>query len=145
MRSFLQRMGAASPLVPAAAYSAVAVVANLIATLAPEQPLLLLIALLGWATAGVLFLVTVTWFRTDDWLAAGFLIAITFLVSSAVSNIVAAVIVQRSVGPAIAGAPGMMLGVVIRGVIGVPVFGGVVALMRWLTLRWRSSPGAPAA
>ena len=149
MRSFLQRLGAASPLVPALGYAAVAWLANVVATLAPEQPLILLAVLLLWAISGVLFLVIVIWFRTDDWLAAGFLISITLLLSAWVGNLMAEVIAQRSVAPAIAGAAGMLLGVVIRGVIGVPVFGGLVALLRWLTRKPRPprgrAQGAPAA
>jgi hypothetical protein len=82
-----------------------------------------------------MFLVVVIWFRDDDWLAAGFLISLTLLVSAWIGNIVAEVIAERSVAPAIVGAPAMFLGVVLRGAIGVPVFGGVVALLRWLTRR----------
>lgn len=133
MRSSLQRLGAASPLVLALGYATVALLANLVATVAPEQPLLILLVLLAWAVAGFIFLVVVIWFRDDDWLAAGFLISLTLLLSAWIGNITAEVVVQRSVAPAIAGAPAMFLGVVIRGGIGVPVFGGIVALLRWLT------------
>ena len=133
VRGFLERLGAGSPLVPALGYAVAAIVANLVATVAPDQPLLLVLALLLWAVAGLMFFVVVTWFRSDDWLAAGFLISLTLLLGAWVGNLVADVIVQRSVAPAILAAPAMFLGVVVRGAIGIPVFGGLVALLRGLT------------
>ena len=150
MRTAFERLGAASPLVPALGYAAVAGLANLVTTVAPEQPPLLVVAaLLAWAAAGVTFLIVVIWFRDDDWLAAGFLISVTLLVSAWLGNIAAEVVTLRSVAPVIVGAPAMFLGVLLRGAIGIPIFGGIVALLRRLTRKGRPprrrAGNAPAA
>ena len=149
MRTAFERLGAASPLVPALGYAAVAGLANLVTTVAPEEPLLLVAALLAWAAAGVTFLIVVIWFRDDDWLAAGFLISVTLLVSAWIGNIAAEVVRLQSVAPVIVGAPAMVLGVMLRGAIGIPIFGGIVALLRRLTRKGRPprrrAGNAPAA
>jgi hypothetical protein len=143
MRAFLHRVAAASPLVPALGDTAVAWLVNLVAPLAPQAWAVLLPALLLWVAAGVLFFVVVIWFRDDDWLAAGFLLAVTFLLSAWTGDLLAAVVTQGSLAPALLAAPGILLGVTLRAVIGVPLLGGLVALLRWLTRRRRPAAGSP--
>jgi hypothetical protein len=142
-------VGAASALVPALAYTAAAWLANLVATLAPGEPLLVGPALLLWAAAGALLFVVVVWFRDDDWLVAGFILSVTLLLSAWVGNALAESLVQRSLAPALFAAPGMFLGVVVRAALSVPLLGGLVALLRWLTRKLRparpATPRAPAA
>lgn len=149
MRALLQRIAAASPLLPALLYTATAWLANLVATLAPNSVALLLPAILLWAIVGVMFVVVVTWFRTDDWLAAGFLLGLTLILSGWTANLLAEAVTQRSIVPVIFGAPAMVLGVVVRAVISVPVLGGGVALLRWIGRlvrpAQRPAAGAPRA
>ena len=145
MRDFLRRVAAASPLVPALASTAAVWLANLIGVLAPRMWGLLLAALGVWIAAALLLVVVVVWFRDDDWLAAGFLLAMTLLLSGWPADILTAVVTQGSLAPALLAAPGVLLGVVVRGVVGVPLLGGVVALLWWLTLRRRAPARPPRA
>jgi len=133
MRAILKRIAAGSPLLPALIYTAAAWLANTTATLAPTSELLVALTALIWLAVGLLFFIVVVWFRDDDWLAAGFLLGVTLLLSGWSANVLAESITNRSLVPVLFAAPGMLLGVVIRGIISVPVLGGLVALLRWLT------------
>lgn len=137
MRALLRRVAAASPLVPALAYTASAWLANVAATLAPGSPWLLLPVALLWVVTGLLFVVVVTWFRDDDWLSAGFLLGVTLLLSAWTGDVLADAVRDGSILPALASAPGILFGVVIRGVVTVPLLGGIVAALRWATRRGR--------
>jgi len=144
MRALLRRLGSMSPLVPALSYTATAWLANVVATVAPTHHGLVVLAVLVWLAAALVCLIVVVWFRDDDWLAAGFLLGMTLLLSSWTANVLAQVIMQRSVAPALFSAPGMLLGVILRGVVGVPLLGGLVALLRWLTQVIRGARRVPA-
>jgi len=139
MRIFLQRVADASPLVPALGYTAAVWFASLVGTLAAQTWVLLLAALGLWVAAGLLLFIVVIWFRDDDWLAAGFLLAMTLLLSAWTGDLLAVVVKGRSLGPAVLAAPGILLGVVLRTVLGVPIMGGLVASLRWLTHRRRET------
>ncbi len=128
---------------PAVAYTAAAWTANLAATLAPDAWALLLATFVLWLFAGLLFFAVVVWFRDDDWLAAGFLLGVTLLLSAWTSDVLAQAVVARSIVPAVFAAPGALLAVIVRGVIGVPLLGGLVALLRWVTRKWRSMRRSP--
>jgi hypothetical protein len=148
MRALLQRVAGGSPLLPAMIYTAAVWLANLVATVAPDSVALLLPALLVWAVLGILLVVVVTWFRTDDWLSAGFLLGLTLILSGWSADVLAEAVKQGSLVPALFAAPGMLLGVMIRAIISVPALGGLVALLRWVTrlvrpARQRPAPGAP--
>ncbi len=139
MRALLRRAGAASPLVPALIYTAATWLANGVATLAPTNVLLVALTALIWLVVGLVFLIVVVWVRDDDWLAAGFLLGVTLLLSSWTADIVAECITKGSLVPVLFAAPRMLLGTVVRGIISVPVLGGLVALLRWLTRLIRPS------
>jgi len=139
MRIFLQRVADASPLVPALGYTAAVWFASLVGTLAAQTWVLLLAALGLWVAARLLLFIVVIWFRDDDWLAAGFLLAMTLLLSAWTGDLLAVVVKERSLGPAVLAAPGILLGVVLRTVLGVPIMGGLVASLRWLTHRRRET------
>ena len=146
LRSALRRAGAASPLVPALLYAGAIVVANLLGGLAPDSVPAAILVLLLWAAATLFLFVVVTWYRDDDWLAAGFLIGVTITLSAWVADALLGVLATGSLGGAILGAAGATLALIVRGVILVPLCGGAVALARWLTRRRRAAtPGAPPA
>jgi hypothetical protein len=144
MRAFLQRIAVRSPLLPALIYTAAAWLANIAATFAPANLALVALTALVWLTVALLFLTIVVWFRDDDWLAAGFLLGVTLLLSSWTADVLVEVIRQRSVVPALFAAPGILFGLVVRGIISVPVLGGIVALLRWLTRLIRPARRPPA-
>lgn len=140
MRPLLERLGAASPLVLALTYAGSTWLLGLSVTIFPAAWLFHALVLLAWAAAGLLLLVVVVWYRDDDWLAAGFLLSLTLLLSAWTGDILAEVVVERSVAPAILKAPGMFLGVALRALVGIPALGGVVAFLRWVTRRLRPAP-----
>ena len=143
-----RRVGRASPLVPAMGYAAVVIVTNLAIGLAPKNLAVLGVGLLLWLLAGIAFFVIVTWYRDDDWLAAGFLLGLTLLLSGWAANLVATTVATRSIGGALFASPGLLLGLALWGVVVVPLCGGAVALARWVTRHVRaraarSATGAP--
>lgn len=148
--ALLGRLGAASPLVPALAYAGAALAASLVARLAPARPGIVAAALALWAAAGLLLFVVVTWYRDDDWLAAGFLLALTLLLGGWAADLIAEGVAARSVGGAVFAAAGALLPVLLRAAITVPMAGAIVTVARWVTRRvqrWRPrpTPDAPPA
>jgi hypothetical protein len=137
----LRKAGNGSPLIAPAVYVGGLILSNTAAALASSM-LALLITLAIWPAVSLFLFVVVTWFRDDDWLAAGFLIGIPVLLGGFVADIVAQTVVGLSVGAAVLGAPGAILAVGLRSLIFVPLCGGVVALARWSTKRVRRR-GAP--
>jgi hypothetical protein len=145
MRALLRRLAVASPLVPALIYAATACLANVVATLAPKHSPLIVLAAILWLVVALVFLTVVVWYRDDDWLAAGFLLGITLLLSAWSGDVVAQSITLGSIGPALLAAPAMMFGIIIRALIGVPLLGGLVALLRWITRAIRGLRASPAS
>ena len=89
-----------------------------------------------------------TWYRDDDWLAAGFLLAVTVMLGAWIADAVSEAVSQGSLAAVVFAAPGAMLAFVVRSVISVPVAGGIITLARWVTRRRRRAdrPGrAPLA
>ena len=142
LRSQLRRLGAGSPLTPALAYTAVVVVANLLASPLDHtvHPARALLALLMLAAAWVFLFVIITWYRDDDWLAAGFLLVVTLMLGAFVADSVVEIVRDRSVGATLLKVPGMLLAFVVRTVIGAPIAGGIITLARRLTGRGRPGP-----
>ena len=136
-RSALRRLGDASPLAPAGGYVGAAILANVGITLLPEQPVVVVLALLLLLVAGVLLFIVVTWYRDDDWLAAGFLLAVTVMLGAWIADAVAEAVSQGSIAAVVFAAPGAMLAFVVRSVVSVPVAGGIITLARWVTRRRR--------
>ena len=132
-RTLMRRVAGTSPLVPALTYTATVWLANVFATFAPQAIALNAFTILLWLATGLLFLVLVVWFRDDDWLAAGFLLGLTLLLSSWTADVVTQIITHRSLVPALFAAPGMLFGVFLRGLVSVPALGGLVAFLRWVT------------
>lgn len=131
--TLLRRVGSASPLVPAVTYGGVLAVVNVAIGLAPHSIAVALLGLLVWLAAGVFLFVVVTWYRDDDWLAAGFLLGLSIVLGALVADTIARVIEVRSIGEAVFAAAGASMALLVRAVILVPVCGGIVAAARWLT------------
>jgi hypothetical protein len=96
--NLLRRAGSASPLVPALTYGGVLSVANLLLGLAPNNVVVALLSLLAWVAAGLFLFVVVTWYRDDDWLAAGFLLGLSVVLGALVADVIARVVATGSVG-----------------------------------------------
>ena len=148
--ALLRRLGAASPLAPALVYASAALAGSLALRFGPDRPAVRGAALVFWGAAGLLLFVVVTWYRDDDWLAAGFLLALTLLLGGWAADVIAEGVAARSIGGAVFAAAGAGLRVLARAVVTVPAAGGVVALARWVSRRlraWAPRPvtGAPPA
>lgn len=116
-------------------YCVVLTLVNVLASIAPESIIAALVVVLVWLAAAVLLFVIVTWFRDDDWLAAGFLLGLTLLVSAVVSDTVVFTVKTGSIAGAVFQAGTASMRVLIRAIILVPLSGGVVALARWISAR----------
>lgn len=145
VRALLTRAGQRSPLLPAGLYVGALTLANLATTLAPGSALVALATGLLWLAAVIALVVIVTWYRDDDWLAAGFLIGLAVLVGELVATLAISIVSTRSLGPALFSAVGSVSAVFVRAIILVPLSGGCVALARWITRRLRRRPRVPAA
>lgn len=84
----LTRAGQASPLVPALSYFVVVLITDLVSWLAPAAVAVRFVARAAWILTAILVFVVVTWYRHDDWLAAGFLLGMTMLISAWVAFVV---------------------------------------------------------
>jgi hypothetical protein len=143
IRRSLKRLGEASPMVPAVLYTVATLIAEASGRLVPKTRVPAVLALLLWLAALIMLWVVVTWYRDDDWLAAGFLVGLTILLGAMIARVLVSTVVDRSPAQALFQAPGAMLGVMIRGVITVPVCGGLIALARWLTGRYGATADRP--
>ena len=144
----LRRAGAASPLIPPLVYTATLTAATLAISLAPGSVPTAAIGLVAWLLASAFLAIVVTWYRDDDWLAAGFLIGMGVVVGGLVAQVVTSIVVTRSIGEAVFVGAGAALSILVRAVVLVPLCGGLVALARWVTRRARrrrTRPDAPAA
>jgi hypothetical protein len=142
LKNLLRRVGAASPLVPGITYLVTLTVSNFLLALAPKSVLLALLVVLAWLGATVFLFVVVTWYRDDDWLAAGFLIGVSLLLGGLAADLIARTIETRSLGEAVFASATASMALLVRGVILVPVCGGLVAGARWITqlIRRRRAP-----
>lgn len=139
-----RRVGAASPLVPAAIYTIAVTVGNLATTLAPHNALVVLIGLLLWLVGSLFVFIVVTWYRDDDWLAAGFLLGLTILLGNLIANVVAGIVTTGSIGEAVFTAATASMALLVRAIIFVPLCGGIVAAARWLGRTFRRRGGSTA-
>jgi hypothetical protein len=98
-----------------------------------------LVSALIWLAAAVYLFVVITWYRDDNWLGAGVIIASTFFVGGLVGDTIVRVVQTASVGDTLYAIASMMLVMLIRAVVLVPLSGGFVAGARWLTAEARRS------
>ena len=133
----LRRVGAASPLVPALTYGVALAAANLLLTLAPTNLAAGLLAVVAWAVAALFLFVVVIWYRDDDWLAAGFLLGLSLVLSGVIADLISRTVVTHSIADAVFMAAGASMGLLVRAIILVPLCGAIVAAMRWATRLFR--------
>ena len=146
LSTWLRRLGSASPVVLGSAFTVCFVFLTALDEAIPDNAL-------GYAFSNILFLtalgglfVIVTWYREDDWLAAGVLITLIVFVAGAFQATVR-VIFHDGVGPAAIWGAVTIIGAIIYLIIFAPVAGGLVALARSLTREanrqgWWRSPRA---
>ena len=139
LTSLLRKAGNGSPLIAPAVYVVGLILSNTAATALAPNTLSTLIMLAIWPAVSLFLFIVVTWFRDDDWLAAGFLIGIPVLLGGFIADVVAQTVVGLSVGAAVLRAPSVILAVGIRSIVFVPFCGGVVTLARLITKRVRRS------
>ena len=133
LRQALLDSGEVTPLATGGAYAVATIALNVFVAIMADNILVVLLGFFSWIAMSVLFFVVVTWFRDDDWLASGFLLGISAILSIVIANAVSGAIGERSLAPLIAAAPSMFFAVITRGIILVPLAGGAVALARRLT------------
>ena len=127
MEQLFDRARSRSPIAFALPMGVAMVLANLLPSLAPGSALLALLATLIWFPVALTAFILVTWFRDDQWLAAGFIVGLTPVVARLVSDLITRNDLFTTTGPS--------LGLVTRAVIAVPLCGGLVFGARWLTER----------
>lgn len=138
LRAILRRIGAASPLVPALGYGGCILASSLLVAADPTSVLFAILALLLAAVATIALFAIVTWYRDDDWLAAGFLFGLTTMISGAVADVVVGMIQTGSIGGAVLTSVGMLFALGVRSLIAVPMSGGIIALARAVTRKIRA-------
>lgn len=89
------------------------------------------VTILSLILLGLLF-ATVTWFRDDDWLAAGVLITLTVYAGVAIKGMLT-VAFHGGIGPAALWGAVTAGGAIVYAIIAAPLAGGMVALARRLT------------
>jgi hypothetical protein len=155
LHNLLKRTKDASPMVPALGYTAVLTLVNLAVGFSQSNmvvvgaqngivnhPTVAVVGFLVWIAAAILLFVIVTWYRDDDWLAAGFLLGLTLILGGIIAGLIAKTVLTLSVADAMFAAAGAPFALLLRAIITVPVCGGIVALARWLTRLVR--PTAPS-
>ena len=130
---------AASALLPAAVYTMVRTVAKLLTTLAPMSASAAFLTSLLWLLAAVYVFAVVTWFRDDNWLGAGMIIALTVFLGGVIADLAGRLVMPGPIVATLVGAASNTLTLLIRAVILMPLAGGVVAGARWLTNELRQS------
>ena len=132
LRRILERLGSASPLVLGAAYLLCMLVVIAVAAAIPDnRPALAFVQVLFTIVFSLLF-VTVTWFRHDDWLSAGVLVALIVFVPVAVLGLIA-VFFDGGIGPASIWTVMNTWIAIIYAIVFAPIAGGCIALARRLT------------
>jgi hypothetical protein len=123
----IARARARSPFLFAVPIGVILVIANLLPAVAPGSALLSLLAILIWFPTALASFALVTWFRDDEWLAAGLIVGLTPVAARAIADMITRHDLFTTAGPSIS--------LLLRAVIAVPVCGGVVVGARWLTTR----------
>jgi hypothetical protein len=131
--------GGTSAMFPVLAYLAVRMLAKLISALAPIGAFISLLSALVWLAAAVYLFVVLTWFREDNWLGAGVIMASTFFCGGLLGDTIVRIVQTASVGDAVYAIASMMVTMLIRAIILIPLSGGAVFGARWLTAEARSS------
>jgi hypothetical protein len=132
VQSVLRRLGSTRPLVLVIAYTSCASVIAAVSEIARGSSLgATIVAILSLLLLSVLF-VTVTWFRDDDWLAAGVLMTLTTYAAYAIRGMLMLAF-HGGIGPAALWGAVTAGGAIVYAIIVAPVAGGLVALARRLT------------
>lgn len=126
----LTRVGQSSPLVPALSYFVVLILTHLATWLAPELALVRLVAVALWLLTALLVFVTVTWYRADDWLAAGFLLGMTMLLSAWVDFLLLRTLATGALADALVWSVAAPLTLLFRALLVVPIWGAAVVVAR---------------
>ena len=132
LRSTLQRLGSSSPIVLALVYTFCTFIVTGIDELVPGSlPGSTFITILSVIAFSLLF-VMVTWFRNDDWLAAGVLVTLIVYLGVAVQGMLV-VVFRGGIGPAALWGAVTAGRAIVYAIIFAPIVGGLVALARKLT------------
>lgn len=125
--------GLGSAVVAAGAYAVIRTVSKLLTAFAPTSAILGLFGALMWLGAALYLFIVITWQRDDNWLAAGFIVALSLFVGALVADFIAGIVDTSSVSGAALATTSASIGLIIRTLIIVPVSGGLTAGARWLT------------
>ena len=132
IRRTLLKLGSTSPVVLGAVYTLITGAVAVIDGVVPENaPVSALVATLFMIVLGLLF-VTVTWFREDDWLAAGVLMTL-IMYAGLVAQTFLLILLHGGIGPAAIWSAVTVGGAIIYAILLAPIIGGLVALARKLS------------
>lgn len=149
LSGLLTRVGQASPFVPALSYFVVILITDLASWLAPGVVAVRVVAQAVWILTAILVFVVVTWYRDDDWLAAGFLLGMTMLLSAWVAFVVWRTLLTGAFVDALVWSVAAPLVLLLRALFVVPLWGVAVVVARRigraLASRRQATPAAPPA
>jgi len=131
--------GATSLFIPVVIYTAVRLVAKLATALLWMSAAMAFLATIVWLVAAVYLFVVVTWQRDDNWLAAGILIAATFLGGGITAEIFRLLVAPAAFIDVVLAIASSFLQMFIRSLLLVPLAGSLVAGARWVTGEIRGS------
>ena len=138
IRTSLQRLASTSPIVLGVVSTFSALVVTGIDALVPDNAAGSTFVTILFVIVLCLLFATVTWFRDDDWLAAGVLMTLIVYAALAAQTFVL-VLFKGGIGPAAIWSAVTVSGAIIYAILLAPVVGGLVALARKLT-RNRGAP-----
>lgn len=125
--------GATSLFMPVVVYAVVRIVAKLVTALFWMSAGTAFLTTMVWLAAAIYLFAVVTWQRDDNWLAAGILVAATFLGAGLVADLLRLVIAPGSFNDVALGMASSLVQMLIRGLLLVPLVGSLVAGARWVT------------
>lgn len=131
--------GSTSLFLPVVLYTAVRLVAKLATALLWMSAGMAFLTTLVWVAAAIYLFVVVTWQRDDSWLAAGILIAVTFLGGGLIAEVFRLVIAPGTFGDLVLAAASSFLQMFVRSLLLVLLAGSLVAGARWVTSEIRGS------
>lgn len=125
--------GAASLFMPVVVYVAVRIAAKLVTALLWMSAGTAFLTTILWLAAAIYLFAVITWQRDDNWLAAGILIAATFLAGGLIADLFRLVIAPGSFADVALGMASSFVQMFVRSLLLVPLAGSLVAGARWVT------------
>ena len=131
-------------MVPALTYFVVLILTDLATWLTPGLAIVRVLAVILWLLTALLVVITETWYRDDNWLAAGFLLGMTMLLSAWIAFVLFRTLVTGALVDALVWSVAAPLTLLLRAVLVVPLWGAAVVIARRISRSFTSRRQAGA-